>query len=330
MPIPFILGGVALAAGAFGAKKAYDGHCDKEEADRLIKEAKEIYENAERSLIDTRNNCNLAFEELGRLKINVFTKNIKRWKNTVDKIRNKPMKELDTKTENFVMTSSVFKEIEQTIISFSEIASGGIASLGAGALTGIGAYGSVSLFATASTGTAISSLSGAVATNATLAWFGGGALYAGGLGMAGGLAILGGITAAPVLALGGFLYSKKAKEALDNATSDYCEVLEKVEEMKTAKATAKGIENILKQIIKELNRLNGQFIQIIVKLEYLVKQETDYHKFSDEQLSLFNLSSNMFKVIYDLCKVDVLSEDGEVSREIKQYLDQARKFNTKK
>lgn len=29
MPVPFILGGIALAAGAFGAKKAYDGHQDK-------------------------------------------------------------------------------------------------------------------------------------------------------------------------------------------------------------------------------------------------------------------------------------------------------------
>ncbi|ECQ7467297.1 TPA: hypothetical protein SB731_000427 [Campylobacter jejuni] len=32
MPVPFILGGIALAAGAFGAKKAYDGHQDKNKA----------------------------------------------------------------------------------------------------------------------------------------------------------------------------------------------------------------------------------------------------------------------------------------------------------
>lgn len=45
-------------------------------------------------------------------------------------------------------------------------------------------------FGTASTGTAISTLSGAAATNATLAWLGGGALAAGGGGTAAGTALL--------------------------------------------------------------------------------------------------------------------------------------------
>ncbi|MCQ2467074.1 MAG: hypothetical protein MJ166_06105 [Clostridia bacterium] len=45
-------------------------------------------------------------------------------------------------------------------------------------------------FGTASTGTAISSLTGAVATKAALAWLGGGALSAGGAGVAGGQALL--------------------------------------------------------------------------------------------------------------------------------------------
>lgn len=51
-------------------------------------------------------------------------------------------------------------------------------------------------FGTASTGTAISALSGAAATNAALAWLGGGALAAGGGGMAAGQALL--VLAGPV------------------------------------------------------------------------------------------------------------------------------------
>ena len=48
----------------------------------------------------------------------------------------------------------------------------------------------VSTFAVASTGTAISSLSGIAASNATLAWLGGGSIAAGGFGMTGGLVVL--------------------------------------------------------------------------------------------------------------------------------------------
>ena len=53
------------------------------------------------------------------------------------------------------------------------------------------AMGVATTFGVASTGTAISTLSGAVATNAALAWLGGGALAAGGGGMAAGEAFLG-------------------------------------------------------------------------------------------------------------------------------------------
>lgn len=45
----------------------------------------------------------------------------------------------------------------------------------------------IATYATAGTGTAISSLSGAAATNATLAWLGGGSLASGGYGVAGGM-----------------------------------------------------------------------------------------------------------------------------------------------
>lgn len=61
----------------------------------------------------------------------------------------------------------------------------GVATLGPTAAMGI-----ATTFGVASTGTAISALSGAAATNAALAWLGGGALAAGGGGMAAGNALL--------------------------------------------------------------------------------------------------------------------------------------------
>lgn len=70
----------------------------------------------------------------------------------------------------------------------------GAAGIGAGvavaALGPTAAMGIATTFGVASTGTAISALSGAAATNAALAWLGGGALAAGGGGMAAGSAFL--------------------------------------------------------------------------------------------------------------------------------------------
>ena len=39
MPLPFILGGLAVGAGLFGAKKAYDAHETNKRADRINNKA---------------------------------------------------------------------------------------------------------------------------------------------------------------------------------------------------------------------------------------------------------------------------------------------------
>ncbi len=97
----------------------------------------------------------------------------------------------------------------------SSVVAGALGGAGAGvagaALGGAGAYGAftaAAAFGTASTGTAIGSLSGVAATNATMAFLGGGSLTAGGAGVAGGTMLLAGIVAAPAAALaaGGAFY----------------------------------------------------------------------------------------------------------------------------
>lgn len=50
MPIPFILGGIALAAGAYGVKKGMDAKEDMEEAQDLLDEAKSMSRSAENSI----------------------------------------------------------------------------------------------------------------------------------------------------------------------------------------------------------------------------------------------------------------------------------------
>ena len=97
------------------------------------------------------------------------------------------------------MDETTFEEIGELGHFAASLATGSIAGAAGGALTALGAYSAAATFATASTGTAISTLSGAAASNATLAFFGGGSLATGGLGMAGGTAVLGGLVAGTAL-----------------------------------------------------------------------------------------------------------------------------------
>ena len=89
---------------------------------------------------------------------------------------------------------------------------------------GVSAGVTVAAFGVASTGTAISSLSGVAATNAALAWLGGGTLATGGGGMSAGTAFLGlagpvgwAIAGVSIVASGILLFRTKAnKDKLEN------------------------------------------------------------------------------------------------------------------
>ncbi len=101
----------------------------------------------------------------------------------------------------------------------------GTAEIVGGAMIGIGASaGTVVTIAStlgvaASTGTAISSLSGAAATNAALAWLGGGTLAAGGGGVAAGTAIISAVaTGGAVVAIAGVgIIGKKVWDNLNES-----------------------------------------------------------------------------------------------------------------
>lgn len=113
--------------------------------------------------------------------------------------------------------------------SYSSALSAGFGGV-LGGTAAVGAWGLVSIIGSASTGTAIATLSGAAATNATLAWFGGGALAAGGAGMSGGMMVLGGIVAAPMI----FFATKKAyekAEQLEQATQDLKDAFPELEQV---------------------------------------------------------------------------------------------------
>lgn len=133
-----------------------------------------------------------------------------------------------------------FEKLKTDVLNIKNVIGGGVASLVGGALAGFGAYGGVGLLATASTGTAISTLSGAAATNATLAWLGGGSLASGGLGVAGGTMVLGGLVTGPALAVAVWVMASSAEKAKNDAYTN----------LNKARAIEKSNKTIILQLEK--------------------------------------------------------------------------------
>ncbi len=70
MPLPFILGGLAIATAAT-VKKAYDGYQDKSEADTIVAKAKANYESSRAKLESANNDLQNKLNNLGELYLKV-------------------------------------------------------------------------------------------------------------------------------------------------------------------------------------------------------------------------------------------------------------------
>ena len=255
MPLPLLLVGAAVAAAGWGVKKGIDAKSDFDAAESINENAQEIFDKANRSLEECREETQGRLESLGQQKALLFEEALIPFVETYSRIKNIDFEDTNIPDNNIQITSGEIREIRDAAIHMKEVVGGAAGALGSGALAGLAAYGSVGL-ASASTGTAIAGLSGAAATNATLAWLGGGSLAAGGLGIAGGTAVLGGIVAAPVLLVGGLMLASKAEEAKENALSNLWEAKAAAEAMETAEVAARAIGRKADEIGKVLKRLH--------------------------------------------------------------------------
>ena len=136
-------------------------------------------------------------ERLGQMRIS----GVESRKDAAEFIRKAKAKHLELESLDIIPDETLdsWKELHyQAVKSIGTGAAGIAGAAGAATATVAGLYKAAGLFGVASTGVRISTLSGAAAHSAKLAWLGGGALSAGGVGMAGGLSRL--ILAANVVA----------------------------------------------------------------------------------------------------------------------------------
>jgi hypothetical protein len=254
MPLPFLIIGAVIAAGV-GVKKGIDGARDMSEAKDLSSGANSMVEEANDFIVMAKEKARTAIEALGSEKINVLAGSVNEFVNEYGKIKNISLKESEgiRELKSFNPDSPEFLSFKEASYEAKQIAVNGLAAIGSGALLAYGTYtvtmgGLGGLLVTATTGTALSSLSGAAATNATLAWLGGGALSAGGLGVTGGLAVLGGIVTGPALAIGGVIFASQARKALNEAQGNY-------DKARAFKQQAKNIGTALKAVVTRADQL---------------------------------------------------------------------------
>ncbi|AUU89533.1 hypothetical protein [Phytobacter diazotrophicus] len=315
MPIPIIIGAVAAAAGIYGIVKGVGGAKDHSEAKDINESAQSIIDDISAQIESNREATNKTIEDYGQRKLRAFNGVINEFIVTFSRLQNV---ELTHSSELEKLNASDFanttlSDLKQNYQMLKDAGLGLGAGMGSGAALAFGAYNGTMLLATASTGTAISSLSGVAATNATLAWLGGGSLATGGFGMAGGMMVLGGIVAGPALAIFGHILGNKGEEALNNARSN-------LEQARTAHAEGVLIVDKLQTIETVTSLANKAFSLICARLRGAVhdmKNALDsygvnYRDFPQESKDAVYMAANYAKLLKIMIDTPILDQEGNL------------------
>lgn len=172
MPLPLIVALGAVAISGFAATAGVVTTVEKNnQAKDIQQSAEEILFIAQKDMEYYRVSTKKCFEKLGKTKLLIAANELKDFVDLLSKF--KDINLLGSDGTNELMKMSIdpkdITDMKGITSQASQIIGNGLAGIGAGALVGCGVYGGVSTFAAAGTGTAISTLSGAVASNATLA-----------------------------------------------------------------------------------------------------------------------------------------------------------------
>lgn len=315
MPVPFIFGTVAGVTALYGAIKGVKGAMDHSSANEINDNAHSIVDNANNKVNQQREATNVVLRDYGERKLRAFNGVIADFIDTfgrlknVDTIHTPELEKLNLGDFSTVSLDGLRSDYE--LLKSSGLGLG--AGLGGGAALAFGAYNGTMLLATASTGTAISTLGGAAATNATLAWLGGGSLAAGGGGMALGSMVLGGIVAGPALAIFGHIVGNKGEEALNNARSN-------LEQAKTIRNEANLMVGKLAAIEKVTSLANSTFSTVSSHLRRAVSdlkkvldaEGENYQAFSAENRETVFRSVKFAQLIKAMIDTPILDQDGNL------------------
>jgi len=182
------------------------------------------------------------------------------------------------------------------------------------------------MLASAGTGTAISALSGAAATNATLAWLGGGTLAAGGYGVAGGVMALGTMVAGPALLVLGCMLGAKASQKLDVARTNMEKAKVYVAEVDVVVEKLFAISEVVTVGDHLLRNLQGRLERANAALNTVIQNYgIDYSNYSEEARNAVFVAVKYAQVIKKVIDTPILNTDGALSVSAMPGFEGARK-----
>ncbi|WP_131130581.1 sortase [Helicobacter pylori] len=293
MPLPFILGGLALAAAGYGFKKSIDASDTADEINIVIKKANDLKEEAIKKAELVESDCKNALMRLGKKKLHVQSYSMSSFVKEFNQLKGR----------EFVVKVADMQDLSNVQYLFSQLNTNGMTdeSIIEKMLIGYGSLGVSSFTA------------GAVL---------GGGLAASGLA---GMAVFGGLIAGPALAILGAISADDMEEKLENAKAYYSQVEAAVKKADVVIDNLRSVEKMAKLFTRQITKCDVLFFSLAQDAIATMKKHnydtTRYNQKERDQLcvtvsTLFSLSAFL--------KVPIMDEHQKLNEKAKNALNLMR------
>ena len=314
MSISILLLGASALAGAAGVGGIAKGGSQVLKANSTMKELQVQHQQNLARLEKRNKECVRDMDKLGRKELEIL-KSFQEFSTVFEKIKNRP-EFAKIQKQGICLPQYDGEELKKASVGANTLL-GGLGGAAAGTAGGFAASGAatavVMALGTASTGVPIASLSGAAATNATLAALGGGSLAAGGGGMALGTTVLGAATLGVGLLIGGVIFGITGGKISSDAKKAQKEIEKETQQTEEICNYLLDLQGTANRYGRKLDEVGSMYYEHMEKLKWMVVMQgrADWDWYTEPEKQLVNNTVLLVKLLYDMCKVELVQKSEE-------------------
>ena len=316
MPLPFILGGVAIMGTLLGVTGHQVAKETNEKAQQVADDAKSMYDDAKHDLESAKERTERSLLNLGETKRNILENSVKQFRNAYERVKDIQLKVPPDLYEvrKFSIDNQQTLELCKMSDIYQNTLSSGAAGWTTGALIALAANGALPLV----TGTL--SLAGSLAT---IGEFGMAA------GMVGSAFSLGAAftplsaVVAPVVFFTALSASMQADENLEKAQVMYSKAETAVAEMRVKETLCEGIEERANMLNDLLSDLDGMFSRCTAIMDVVTRKKVTAVRgrairaedFTRDELKLLAVTRALAGAVKQVMDVPLRTKDGDLTEQ---------------
>ncbi|UOS26581.1 sortase [Helicobacter pylori] len=294
MPLPFILGGLALAAAGYGFKKSIDASETANKVNEIVKEAEDLKEGAKNRVELDESGYKNALMRLGEKKFHVISHGVSRFVEHFNQLKVHQFFVKDSDMQDLHKQVSVAQNFSKQLNASGMSEESAIGGMFAG-------YG----------GLCVSSWT----TGAML----GGGLTMGGLA---GMAVFGGLVAGPALAIFGAVSADEMEEKLEDAKAYLSQVEEAVKKADAIIDQFQAIEKMAKLFTRKIAKCDALFFSLSQDAIATMKKHNYNHSlYSQEERDQLCVTVSTLMTLSAFLKVPIIDKHQKLQEKAKRALE---------